>query len=193
MPWIFISRGCCAFKTKTMYLMFKWTPETMATWKWEICKWEKYGSCQRKRRKNFFPQLLPVIELRSSSLCADVMMEVIRREIRRRCLKLCKLHNPGIFYALFRAALCRWIFREYFIQIRSCFDVRAISKVISWFILMNSSFFDSSRPLMASRRQPIIRYAKTKSFPPTQRRQKHQKIHKRNSNTSWFGSLLRSI
>lgn len=147
----------------------------------------------KEAQEFFFPQLLPVIELRSSSLCADVMMEVIRREIRRGCLKLCKLHNPGTFYALFRAALCRRIFREYFIQIRSRFDVRAISKVIPWFILMNSSFFDSSRPLMAGHRQPIVRYAKTKSFPPTQRRQKHPKIHKRNSNTSWFGSLLRCI
>lgn len=132
-----------------MYLMFKWTRKTKATWKWEICKWKKYGSCQRKRRRNFFSQLFPVIELRSSSLCADVMIEAIRREIRR-CLKLCKLYNPEFFTPCFVPHFVVEYFGNILFKFAvASFDVRAINKVISWFILMKSSFFDSSRPLMA--------------------------------------------
>lgn len=87
--------------------------------------------------------------------------EVIRREIRRRCLKLCKLHNPEFFTPCFVPHFAVANFGNILFK----FGVALMTKVISWFILMNSSFFDSSRPLMAGHRQPIIRYAKTKSFP----------------------------
>lgn len=90
----------------------------------------KVWKLSTEKAQKFFSQLFPVIELRSSSLCADVMMEVIRREIRR-CLKLCKLHNPEFFTPCFVPHFVAEYFGNILFKFAvASFDVHAINEVI---------------------------------------------------------------